>query len=111
MIPRLPRSTRTDTLFPYTTLFRSDSAQVGPVERLVFVGLRMDRFEKTREALAGRRKNQHVGRLSPESHPDIERRRLLPARRRIIVVPRAILLEAEKVEDSAGVPEIGRAHV
>src|SRR3546814_5433757 len=64
----------------------------------------MDRCEKTREALAGRRKKQHVGRLSPESHPDIERRRLLPARRRIIVVPRAILLEAEKVEDSAGVP-------
>src|SRR3546814_10260449 len=25
MIPRPPRSTRTDTLFPYTTLFRSDS--------------------------------------------------------------------------------------
>src|SRR3546814_15552268 len=64
----------------------------------------MDRCEKTREALAGRRKKQHVGRLSPESHPDIERRRLLSARRRIIVVPRAILLEAEKLEDSAGVP-------
>src|SRR3546814_15401666 len=26
MIPRPPRTTRTDTLFPYTTLFRSDSA-------------------------------------------------------------------------------------
>src|SRR3546814_3242263 len=26
MIPRPPRSTRTDTLFPYTTLFRSPSA-------------------------------------------------------------------------------------
>src|SRR3546814_4973455 len=25
MIPRPPRSTRTDTLFPYTTLFRSNS--------------------------------------------------------------------------------------
>src|SRR3546814_11233719 len=34
MIPRPPRSTRTDTLFPYTTLFRS------PVERIdVAVGL------------------------------------------------------------------------
>src|SRR3546814_14170030 len=31
MIRRPPRSTRTDTLFPYTTLFRSDSALViGP---------------------------------------------------------------------------------
>src|SRR3546814_11009808 len=27
MIRRPPRSTRTDTLFPYTTLFRSDSQQ------------------------------------------------------------------------------------
>src|SRR3546814_18643670 len=28
MIRRPPRSTRTDTLFPYTTLFRSDLAQL-----------------------------------------------------------------------------------
>src|SRR3546814_9627481 len=31
MIPRPPRSTRTDTLFPYTTLFRS-TASAGPGE-------------------------------------------------------------------------------
>src|SRR3546814_11654542 len=29
MIPRPPRSTRTDTLFPYTTLFRSYHVQQG----------------------------------------------------------------------------------
>src|SRR3546814_8062903 len=29
MIRRPPRSTRTDTLFPYTTLFRSDGAESG----------------------------------------------------------------------------------
>src|SRR3546814_20151515 len=29
MIRRPPRSTRTDTLFPYTTLFRSRARQVG----------------------------------------------------------------------------------
>src|SRR3546814_3883775 len=34
MIRRPPRSTRTDTLFPYTTLFRSEVG-VGVVERLV----------------------------------------------------------------------------
>src|SRR3546814_15943049 len=28
MIPRPPRSTRTDTLFPYPTLFRSDGAGI-----------------------------------------------------------------------------------
>src|SRR3546814_5139858 len=34
MLRRPPRATRTDTLFPYTTLFRSDVAQVelGPDE-------------------------------------------------------------------------------
>src|SRR3546814_7380658 len=30
MIRRPPRSTRTDTLFPYTTLFRSGSAKADP---------------------------------------------------------------------------------
>src|SRR3546814_1276966 len=30
MIRRPPRSTRTDTLFPYTTLFRSTSARCAP---------------------------------------------------------------------------------
>src|SRR3546814_16246096 len=29
MLPRPPRSTRTDTLFPYTTLFRSDDRSGG----------------------------------------------------------------------------------
>src|SRR3546814_18603490 len=29
MIRRPPRSTRTDTLFPYTTLFRSDACRLG----------------------------------------------------------------------------------
>src|SRR3546814_8782504 len=32
MIRRPPRSTRTDTLFPYTTLFRSPAAEVPPVQ-------------------------------------------------------------------------------
>src|SRR3546814_2210644 len=33
MIRRPPRSTRTDTLFPYTTLFRSLGQAVGPRQR------------------------------------------------------------------------------
>src|SRR3546814_18738616 len=32
MLRRPPRSTRTDTLFPYTTLFRSNQHALGPVE-------------------------------------------------------------------------------
>src|SRR3546814_20303265 len=33
MIRRPPRSTRTDTLFPYTTLFRSDGGRAAAVRR------------------------------------------------------------------------------
>src|SRR3546814_2151234 len=36
MIRRPPRSTRTDTLFPYTTLFRSDAAPTAPVPLIDF---------------------------------------------------------------------------
>src|SRR3546814_6877994 len=43
MIPRPPRSTRTDTLFPYTTLFRS--------QRILYGGYRLD----------GRRVNVDLG--------------------------------------------------
>src|SRR3546814_20930583 len=34
MIRRPPRSTRTDTLFPYTTLFRSEDRHIGVEPRL-----------------------------------------------------------------------------
>src|SRR3546814_1338263 len=37
MIRRPPRSTRTDTLFPYTTLFRSEGEDVGRQARVVRV--------------------------------------------------------------------------
>src|SRR3546814_18312160 len=35
MIRRPPRSTRTDTLFPYTTLFRSEDGPAWQIDRLV----------------------------------------------------------------------------
>src|SRR3546814_17558355 len=38
MIRRPPRSTRTDTLFPYTTLFRSGDAKAGDAHRKHFRG-------------------------------------------------------------------------
>src|SRR3546814_10073513 len=47
MIPRPPRSTRTDTLFPYTTLFRSIHAHAraaGGVEVLDQAGRGHERF-------------------------------------------------------------------
>src|SRR3546814_1158825 len=40
MIRRPPRSTRTDTLFPYTTLFRSDDLAQDGVDQRLSVRLR-----------------------------------------------------------------------
>src|SRR3546814_1102440 len=39
MIRRPPRSTRTDTLFPYTTLFRSPKAIIASREAMVRLGV------------------------------------------------------------------------
>src|SRR3546814_1388509 len=39
MIRRPPRSTRTDTLFPYTTLFRSLGAELGETFVLADIGM------------------------------------------------------------------------
>src|SRR3546814_20041320 len=36
-IRRPPRSTRTDTLFPYTTLFRSGACKSGELRRVLFL--------------------------------------------------------------------------
>src|SRR3546814_15041117 len=56
MIPPPPRSTRTDTLFPYTTLFRSDEVQVSPNQGLYYFLFNTKRppFDnvKVREALS-----------------------------------------------------------
>src|SRR3546814_1521729 len=59
MIRRPPRSTRTDTLFPYTTLFRSSLAEIGRRRqggRPAATGRRVDRRQHDRRFLAtGRR--------------------------------------------------------
>src|SRR3546814_822307 len=44
MIRRPPRSTRTDTLFPYTTLFRSDGDPGETVLRYLVAGARITHF-------------------------------------------------------------------
>src|SRR3546814_1071775 len=49
MIRRPPRSTRTDTLFPYTTLFRSHAAPVADARDVNFQGVaRHHRLAETR---------------------------------------------------------------
>src|SRR3546814_16335225 len=57
MIRRTPRSTRTDTLFPYTTLFRSADHVEGGFGQVIIVAVdhRLERADRVfdRDALAG----------------------------------------------------------
>src|SRR3546814_15454636 len=53
MRPRPPRSTRTDTLFPYTTLFRSHGAGQPALSRAGGHRLRNPRTAARRAALGG----------------------------------------------------------
>src|SRR3546814_17621199 len=52
MIRRPPRSTRTDTLFPYTTLFRSRSGRRHRAEILDHLGFRRARRQDMQAAAA-----------------------------------------------------------
>src|SRR3546814_6281832 len=61
MIRRPPRSTRTDTLFPYTTLFRS--ARLGLGRREVGEGRRLRRIPIASETNRGRRSEEHTSEL------------------------------------------------
>src|SRR3546814_9860369 len=83
MIRRPPRSTRTDTLFPYTTLFRSAAGQLDPHRRGRGGGdLRLSRYWVA--AAEGRSLRRHLrgpGTHTPRSrrggrHPVRRRRRL-----------------------------------
>src|SRR3546814_2736874 len=65
MIRRPPISTRTDTLFPYTTLFRSRDPALRPAPRLSFVG---------------RAQGHVVPPVVPRAARILSRRRLRPAR-------------------------------
>src|SRR3546814_2121060 len=63
MIRRPPRSTRTDTLFPYTTLFRSKSLKELS-KRTTFIRVNRvlnEKYEK--ETLTKRRSEEHTSEL------------------------------------------------
>src|SRR3546814_8474785 len=69
MIRRPPRSTRTDTLFPYTTLFRSRGLQLPPADQVagaVEMQLRIFRRQRDRAVDAdqrGIRSEEHTSEL------------------------------------------------
>src|SRR3546814_6780533 len=83
MIRRPPRSTRTDTLFPYTTLFRS--AEKFELERAGVVPGGLRRGVEDRPGCGGRRAHEYGGRhprmIDPgilqfpvfDEHPDLHR--------------------------------------
>src|SRR3546814_17721198 len=71
MIRRQPRSTRTDTLFPYTTLFRSHIAVARQLVvarvRIRIVGIASRHAVEPEEV---HREEQHVD--ADEEHPEME---------------------------------------
>src|SRR3546814_16681351 len=89
MIRRPPRSTRTDTLFPYTTLFRSlldlpaPAARGGDdaVEQVERRGLRVTRAELTHDPF-GMNVDPHFGRDARGEIVEIEAGELLRSEER-----------------------------
>src|SRR3546814_7314870 len=126
MVRRPPRSTRTDTLFPYTTLFRSEEALQTPEHRLE---ARRDRAAEdgvVAEAHDSARSALEV--VDRELDVDLQRLRLLAEQGRgdepvDLDVGGDHLADVGRVLEDAlgddevdrdgdgGEPEIGRAHV
>src|SRR3546814_20128248 len=73
MIRRPPRSTRTDTLFPYTTLFRSRIADAREIER-----------DQRRFQLIGAREVEDEARVFRHRGDRLHPRQLLRARLRLL---------------------------
>src|SRR3546814_9726875 len=82
MIRRPPRSTRTDTLFPYTTLFRSGHPaarserrrQIHPAQDHLRLSQPRDRRDPERRQVAGRAEAEgHAARGHRLSHPGSQR--------------------------------------
>src|SRR3546814_13542678 len=107
MIRRPPRSTRTDTLFPYTTLFRSRRQEP---RRLRFGTRRRRQRQKARPSVAQRgrkpmtRKRKKELETQGEASPEENR-----LRRRLEAAKEA--LERILKGEAPTADEIGRAHV
>src|SRR3546814_17206800 len=72
MIRRPPRSTRTDTLFPYTTLFRSrkNAAEVAVADRPV-IGADLDEWQAAGGVIADRKRVAGRLRFQEAIHPAV----------------------------------------
>src|SRR3546814_3548633 len=76
MIRRPPRSTRTDTLFPYTTLFRSlfghEHGALAQFVEILRGDLRQHAFDQGRVAELAQRAGQRVGHRSEEHTSELQ---------------------------------------
>src|SRR3546814_5664536 len=108
MIRRPPRSTRTDTLFPYTTLFRSDRALEHPHPRVRQPG-------PAAGAGLGRPGRHDLGRLrdgrrlAPAVDRDALRRRAADQRPRLPVAERSQLRSEEHTSELQSLMRISYA--
>src|SRR3546814_3699125 len=131
MIRRPPRSTRTDTLFPYTTLFRSDGEAIElaleytPGDRLIEAEFGEEQLAvKIAPVRSGfvltAHGASHKLRILP-AHAAVHARHMIekipPDLSRFLICPMPGLLvalnvkEGDKVEIGQPLAEIGRAHV
>src|SRR3546814_18605914 len=110
MIRRPPRSTRTDTLFPYTTLFRS-----GAVGQILLVETVAARLARRRNGFAG-----HLYAIGPHIGDEAVLIELLGEAHRMaggeMQLARGFLLkrgggEGRLAGDTARAAKLGRAHV
>src|SRR3546814_11483227 len=74
MIRRPPRSTRTDTLFPYTTLFRSDIAALGHQHDAQILGALVAHILQDRQLLVGDQLRDRLDQLALGDPRSEERR-------------------------------------
>src|SRR3546814_17961670 len=78
MIRRPPRSTRTDTLLPYTTLFRSVARrnlfrdELGDIEQRVHDGLAVEVHRDLEVLLLAQRRVERTGRLHALRHGEAD---------------------------------------
>src|SRR3546814_14065189 len=100
MIRRPPRSTRSDTLFPYTTLFRS------PLQRAVGLELLVDAGHHGVELLLA---ELRIGQQQIELR--IAEAELSGAQELLLGGAGIAQLQMNPAEQEAGLGKIGRAHV
>src|SRR3546814_19790292 len=105
MIRRPPRSTRTDTLFPYTTLFRSDPARRRQrVDRRDILGAALGKappiFARAhaddRKSLDQRHVDRHFGNQARREADDEQASAKSDAARRLVVY-----VDADRLKDHA----------